>query len=402
VYNNPIMTIFTSEQHPDDPTHLPPARRRRAHRLLAPLEADDKATFLDALAHRASPSFDFFLFSLLSGLVIGIGFLLDAPVVLLFAALVAPLMSPVIGLSLGMITGSIPFFLRSLIGLVLGNTLILFCGFASGLVAKSLQFSGEASQVFSQAYSFAQLSWIHFLVLLTASAWLTATLVKNDPRRLLPNVALAYTLTLPVASAGFGLGAGLTHLWPDGLVVFTIHLAGSALTGAVLLALLGFRPLTLFGYTIGAAIALLSLILFIGLSGAGAAFGGRIALPTLTPSITPTRTLTPTVSTTPPPPTVTPTITPTSTQTPIPTPTVTPSATPYFLQIAAIGSDGILLRSDPAGQVLGSYVNGMIVQLYNEVTTADNVVWALIQTSDGKVGWVKRSLLIAPSVSPTP
>ncbi len=104
----------------------------------------------------------------------------------------------------------------------------------------------------------AQVSWINFLVL-GISAILTTTAIvhaENDPNRLImafPSVALAYELYLPLVTAGFGLGARIPHLWPDGLVVFTLHLAWSILLGAITLVILGFRPLTLFGYTLGGA-----------------------------------------------------------------------------------------------------------------------------------------------------
>ena len=56
------MNNFNTEHIPDDPDRLPPARRRRARRLLAPFDADEKATFMDTVARRAYPTFDFFLF----------------------------------------------------------------------------------------------------------------------------------------------------------------------------------------------------------------------------------------------------------------------------------------------------------------------------------------------------
>jgi hypothetical protein len=71
------MNLPQSEQFPHDPDRLPPARRRRARRLLAPIEANERAAFIDELAHLTSPNFDFFLFSLLSGLVLALGLLLD-------------------------------------------------------------------------------------------------------------------------------------------------------------------------------------------------------------------------------------------------------------------------------------------------------------------------------------
>ena len=73
------MNLPPTEYIPNDPDSLPPARRRRARRLLAPLDPDERAELLIEIAHRSSPSFDFFLFSLLAGGVIGIGLLLDQP-----------------------------------------------------------------------------------------------------------------------------------------------------------------------------------------------------------------------------------------------------------------------------------------------------------------------------------
>ena len=89
---------------------------------------------------------------------------------------------------------------------------------------------------------------------------------------------------MPLALAGFGLGSQVPHLWPDGLVVFALHLAWSALLGALALALMGLRPLTLFGYTMSGTVALLGIILLIGISGASAVVGTGMGLPTPTPT----------------------------------------------------------------------------------------------------------------------
>ena len=61
------MSLPKTESFPDDPDLMPPARRRRARRLLAPLEADERAATIDHLARRSSPTFDFFIFSALLG-----------------------------------------------------------------------------------------------------------------------------------------------------------------------------------------------------------------------------------------------------------------------------------------------------------------------------------------------
>jgi hypothetical protein len=84
------MSLSSTEHIPDDPDLMPPARRRRARRLLAPLEADERAVVLDQLRRRTSPTFDFFLFSILSAAVFCIGLFLDSPVILVLGAVFCP------------------------------------------------------------------------------------------------------------------------------------------------------------------------------------------------------------------------------------------------------------------------------------------------------------------------
>lgn len=391
------MSLPTTEQHPDDPDRLPPARRRRARRLLAPIEADERAAYLDELAHRASPSFDFFLFSLACGAVFGIGLLLDAPALLVLGAVVAPLMAPAAGLSLGTVIGSGRHFLRSLVGLLIGGLLVFLAGTGVGLLTRVW-----APPSLNQAHLHAQLSWSGFLVLAIGASFTVATMLHSQHNPVLPSVALAYELYLPLSVAGLGLTSGVPHLWPDGLVVFAVHLAWSALLGAFTLAVLGIRPLTLFGYTLGAAMTLLGVILLIGLSGAGAVLGGQFGLPTPIPSATPTITPTLTRTPTPIPPTATPTLTLTPTLTPTQTQTLTPTATPVFAIIQTEDQMGAVIRATPGGRILKSYIDGTQVQVLPETVELERIVWAHVVGPDGTDGWIVAALLAGPPVTPSP
>ena len=63
---------------------------------------------------------------------------------------------------------------------------------------------------------------------------------------------------------------------------------GSGL-GALTLAILGFRPMTLFGYTLGGVVVLLGVVLLLGFGAFGAVmgvFGPPLAVPTYTPTDT--------------------------------------------------------------------------------------------------------------------
>lgn len=389
--------IFPQTEHePDDPDLLPPARRRRARRLLAPLDADERAAFLGEVIHRVSPSFDFYLFSLLSGIVITAGLLLDSASLLVLGAVLAPLMAPAVGVAMGVVLGSGRTFVRSLAGLAVGGLLVLLAGLSGGLLFRS-----QIESTLLEAYRHAQLSWINFLVVAVAAALTAAALTRTEQHNPAPaSVALAYEFYVPLAAAGIGLGSGLPHLWPDGLVVFTVYLAWGTLIAALTLALMGFRPFTLFGYTLGGAIALIGVILIIGLGGAGAVFGAQVGIPTPTPTITPTASLTPTVTLTPVPPTGTPTLTPTRTPTLTPTLTLTPSPTPAVALVEASAGGGAFLRIEPGGAILSSRVNGAQVKLLPGQVELDGILWLHVEAPDGTVGWMDAAVLA--TVTPAP
>jgi hypothetical protein len=389
------MNLPKSQTFPDDPQNLPPARRRRALRLLAPLNADERAAFVDDLAHRTSPSFDFFVFSLAAGAVIGIGLLLDSPVLLVLGAVIAPFMAPVVGLALGTVVGSIRHFARSLAGLAVGSGLVFGMGALAGAVARS-----RPPATLVQAHFYAQLSPLNFLVLVFGAILTCGAIARRPYNPAAPSVALAYALYIPLTIAGFGLVSGIPHLWPDGLVVFALYLAGGVLIGALALAFSGFRPLTLFGYTLGAAISLGGLVLLVGLGGVGAAFSGQIALPTLSPTVTLTQTSTPTQTLTPVPPTATSTVTPSLTPTVTPTRTPTPSPTPVYALVSGENNSGAVLRAEPGGKVLRSYFNGTLMQVLPETVVKDGIVWVRVSAPDGLEGWMVQALLRTATPAP--
>ncbi len=394
------MNFSSSEQHPDDPEVMPPARRRRAQRLLAPPNSDERAAFLDEMAHRASPSFDFFLMSLVAGVLLSLGLLLDTLALLILGAALAPMMAPVIGISLGTIVGSTRLFWNSLVGFLIGCFIVLLAGWAVGAFGQPW-----ISETLYLSQLHAQVSLPNFLVLAVSAVLASAALVKMESpqdriRCALPSAALAYELYMPLAVAGFGFGAKIPHLFPDGLVVFALHLSAAALLGAITLAILGFRPLTLFGYTLGGVLMLLGLIIVIGLLGAGAVMGTGMGLPTPTPSLTPTLTLTPTFTLTPAPPTatLTPTLTPSLTPTITTTPTWTP--TPLLGVIRTDISEGARIRAEPNGDTIGFLANNVLVVILPESREIDGIYWTRVQTQDGLQGWIVQSLLV--SVTPTP
>ncbi|MCS7248254.1 MAG: DUF389 domain-containing protein [Anaerolineales bacterium] len=395
------MSTLSSEQLPDDPNILPPARRRRARRLLAPLGVDERANLLDRFAHRASPSFEFFLFSLLSGGVIGLGLLANSSAVVVLGCTLAPTLAPAVGMALGTVIGSLRFFLRNLGGILVGAILTVIGGLFGGALTHLLPLA-ELEMRLTEALRATQFTLPNFVVLLATMILLSSTMTHPERPAHLPSVGVAYLLFPPLSAAGFALAVGKRELFADGLAVFVVHLFFAVFVGALTLAFLGFRPPTPFGYTLGGAVTLVTVVLLVGVGSAGVAARHHLGFPTptmtFTPTLTPTLTLTPTS----PPPTATPTLTLTPTRTPTkpPTPTFTP--TPLFAVVRATNSEGVLLRERPSGAIVGSLLNGVVVAVTGELREHQGALWVPVLLPDGKIGWIRWDYLVTATPVATP
>jgi hypothetical protein len=335
--------------------------------------------------------------------IICLGLLLDAPALVVLGAVFAPLLAPVVGLALGTVVGSYKFFASSLVGMVIGSLLVFIVGLVAGWVG---QIWLPSSLILG--YMNAELSWINFIVLAVGAVFTSATMAHHERSPSAPSVAMAYTLYPPLAVAGIGLTSGAPHLFPDGLVVFAIYLTLAVLIGAVTLAFLGFRPMTILGYTLGGVITLIALALLVGFSAFSTTlgwFGTPLAVPTFTPTATFTHTPVPPTLTstyTPVPPTLTPTVTLTQTRTPTPTETFTPTPVPIYARIQP--PEGAYIRSAPgfdAPILYPGIMQEILVQLLGNPQEVDGYAWVQIrEVRGGRVGWILQSLLQVATPEP--
>lgn len=392
------MTLPTSEPLPPD--DMPPARRRRQRRLLAPDTSDEQTAMLEQFVTRLTPSVDYLVLSFICGLVTGIAALANTPALFLLAALIAPFLSPVVGLSLAAIIGSQKFFIRSLVTSLIGGGLVFIGGALGGLIA--LQYDIIPVQ---HAYLHAHFSWYDFVLLIMGASLTTFFVVRNEQngRQTVSNIALAYELYLPLGVAGYGVMTASKGLWPDGLLVFGVYLAGSALIGVIVLALTGLRPMINLGYTIGTTATLIAMSAIVAFSGVETARHFQVALPTQAPTLTPvpTATFTPTRTKIPPTPTITQTRTPAPTYTP--TMTYTPTPTPIKAWMSAEYGNGAFIRKTPGfdGDLIKSLLNGSQLEILPEATQVDGRTWLHVKSVEGFDGWVIESALITATAIPT-
>lgn len=403
-----------------------------------PTDAEGQAALIASLARRAYPSIELFVFSLVCGAILGLGFLLNSQAVLLLGILVAPLMTPWVGFLLAILTGSIRFLFETVMALLISAALVFLGGLITGFAANILP---EMAR--DNVYIHSRIWLPALLVLAIGAITLVASFARSEEKPFLPSVVVAYLFFLPINAVGFGISAGLQDVWLQGLLVFVAHFALAGMIGLATFFLLRLKPS--FG---GVVLSGITFVLFGGvlivLMGSGSpsvattpAPPTPLTQPAALPSSTlelpsPTQTLTATPSVRPTSTTVrrTPTTTP-GTASPVPltldvtlpptdTPTVTLTIqpTPTYGRISANEGGGANLRDAPGGTYVMTLLNGTIVETYSEFAEdANGVTWVKVYvTLNGRQieGWLLESVIAyatpapnfeataTPTVTPTP
>src|SRR5688572_8670599 len=171
-----------SEPTPQPDPESPPefvsarARRRRAQRRAHfPSDEEGRAELFAHLARRAYPSYELFVFALVSGAILGLGYFFNAQALLIFGILVAPLLTPWIGMALGIVAGAVRLFVQTLAALSVSSLLIFVCGWLAGLASRNFQ-----PLNFNEAFIHSRLWWPDLTVLTIGSILLTISFVRSE------------------------------------------------------------------------------------------------------------------------------------------------------------------------------------------------------------------------------
>jgi hypothetical protein len=404
------------------------ARRRRAQRrAYFPTDEAERAALFTHLAKRAFPSYELFIFALVAGAIMGLGYFFDSQGLLIFGVLVAPILTAWIGMSLGIVAGAGRLFFQTFTALILSSVLIFISGIISGFATNIF----PQPRTFNEAFTHSRLWAPDFFVLTVGAILITLSFVRSEQRPYLPSALVAYYFFLPISAAGFGLGSGVEGLWPQGLMIFLVHFAWATFFCIITLFFLRFYPTSLGGISF-TGVTLIIMLAWLGIStGALDWIQRQAGLPTPEPVIvsqaTSTLPLVPTITPTSTLPPVTavigvPTLTPSRTATPRPvtieptqssTFTVTAEPTPIIGLIRASEGGGAFIRERPGGKVLATLGNGQTVTIVpNDLQDVNNVVWVHVFTTVNDVrveGWMIQSVLVTatpianwePSSTPT-
>ena len=407
----------SSQPHPEQTPEFVSARARRRRamrRAQFPTDEAGRAELFAHLVRRAFPSYELFVFSFVSGAILGLGYLFNAQALLVFGILVAPLLTPWIGTTLSIVAGALRLFLQTITALLISSLIIFLGGWLAGFASRAFQ-----PLTLNEAFIHSRLWWPDLIVLTFGAILITISFVRSEDRPYLPSALLAYELFLPLSAAGFGLGSGvgLGEIWPQGLFVFFVHLAWATCFGLVTLFLLHFYPNSFGGFALTGLVLIGLIAVIVIYTNFGNWITRRTGLApptpqsaavtpaTSIPSAFPSRTASPQQETpviAAPAITASRTIRPSSTPatlpaTDTPTATVTAEPTPILAMIRAPEGGGAFIREQPGGQALITLANGATVTIVpNDFRDVNGVIWVHVfaTVDDRRVeGWILQTLL---------
>lgn len=183
-------------------------------------------------------NFDFMLLIVLSTFIAALGLLDNSPAVIIGAMLVAPLMTPLLGLGLAIAQGNAHLERMTLKAVFLGFITAFWLGYAIGLLSGEFQ---EATAEMSAR------DWPQLRDLIVAFvSGFAAAYASARPGLLaaLPGVAIAAALLPPVATAGLAVSIGDYDLCFGALLLFGVNMVSIIVAAAVSFWLMGVRAPT--------------------------------------------------------------------------------------------------------------------------------------------------------------
>lgn len=371
--------------------------------------------FQDQVARRLEINIETFLVGSISLLVFALALLLDKLALFILGLLIAPILSPILGLIFGINIGSFRFIKIGLWSFLLNIISFFIVSGFSGFIARQFP-----EREFSTWKLFIEFEWTAIILLIVGILIMISTILKN-PRQssLVANVALAYCFYLPLISAGFAFGLGFKNEFLSALKTFFLLIGIAIILGVVVLFLYKIRPTGLKNS--------IPLILFLGVIGFGlvgyylhfqsqrdiqtsnegnlqitqtiSTNTSRITEPINTPVNIETKennTTSVTLeisSATEVIVTDTVVLAPTNTA----TITLTPLPEVVWAEIQSPEGNGANIRQGPgfSYNIVKTVLNGTAIQVLENVEVVEGVTWIQVRFIDGVEGWIVRNLIVS-------
>lgn len=207
-----------------------------------PLDKKHQKNIIDDIRTAASPGFDYFFLVILSSAIATLGLVNDSPAVIIGAMLVAPLMSPIIGVGLGSITADAKLARDSLSALIRGAVVSILLSALLTLGNIYLPIVPSLIEVPNEVLARTQPSLNDLIIALAGGLAAAYSLSQPHLSAALPGVAIATALMPPLSTIGIGIALGRWDIAGGAALLFLTNAVTIAFASTLIFFLEGFGP----------------------------------------------------------------------------------------------------------------------------------------------------------------
>ncbi len=230
--NKPVVLV---RSYAGLPTHVARKAWWSLSEVFPTLSGEEQIEVFQRMRRAARPDINYFVLITLSAVIATLGLLLNSPAVVIGAMLVAPLMSPIVAIGIGVTFGDVRTLRRSVAATLQGILMAIFIAIVMTLF---LPVSEASPEVLARTRP----NLIDLLVALASGMAGAYAIGRKEVGEALPGVAIAAALLPPLASVGVGLALGSATIAGGALLLFTTNLIAIVFSSSLIFLLLGIRP----------------------------------------------------------------------------------------------------------------------------------------------------------------
>jgi len=179
---------------------------------------------------------EYVLLLVLSSIIVVAGLLIDSASVIIGGMVVAPLLSPILTMSMGFALADFRLLRKAARTLIISIVLAIGLALILSLFSRPDQLNGEILERSSA-------SLVHFLIAVCVGVLAAFSHVKPNISSTLIGIAVSVALLPPIAVTGIGIAIMDWSLVSGSLLLFILNLIGIIFPATMIFSLMGFYPL---------------------------------------------------------------------------------------------------------------------------------------------------------------
>ncbi len=225
-------------------------RRLRPVGLVSPgwhqrlsVSAVRRAEIIDSLDDSAKLDSDYLLLVVLSCIIASFGLVVNSTAVTIGAMLIAPLMGPILGMSLALVRGDLHRLAQAITTLLIGVAMAILISVVIGNVVSRSKANGFLAELPREMMNRTEPTLFDLVVAMAGGFLAAYALTQPRLSPTLPGVAIATSLMPPLCVVGLGISQGETGVSNGALLLFLANFVAIVFSSAVVFVLAGFGPL---------------------------------------------------------------------------------------------------------------------------------------------------------------